>query len=43
VLKAFKVSTQRTLHAFKGGRGTGRSVADITSAGIEALFKMAMN
>ena len=43
VLKAFKVGSQSTLIAFKGGKEAGRSVGDTTAAGIEALFKKAIH
>jgi len=43
VLKTFRVGMQSTLIAFKGGKETGRSVGDTTGAGVEALFKKAMN
>jgi thiol-disulfide isomerase/thioredoxin len=43
VLKAFRVGSQSTLIAFKGGKETGRSVGDTTPASIEALFKKAAN
>ena len=43
VLKQFKVFTQSTLIAFKGGKETGRSIGDTTPAGIEGLFKKALN
>lgn len=43
VLKQFKVTTQSTLIAFKGGQETARSVGDATPAGIEGLFKKAVN
>lgn len=39
VLRQFKVGTQSTLIAFKGGKEAGRSVGDTTPAGIEGLFK----
>jgi len=40
-LKAFKVSSQSTLIAFKAGKETGRSVGDTSADGIEGLFKKA--
>lgn len=43
VLKQFKVTMQSTLLAFKGGKETGRSVGDATPAGIEGIFKRAIN
>ncbi len=42
VLRQFKVGMQSTLIAFKGGKELGRSVGDTTSAGIEGLFKKAV-
>ncbi len=41
LLRQFRVSSQSTLIAFKGGREVGRSVGDTTPAGIEDLFKKA--
>ena len=38
-LKAFKVSSQSTLIAFKSGKEVARTVGDTSPAGIEALFK----
>ena len=43
VLKAFKVGSQSTLIAFKGGKEAGRSVGDTSPTGIEALFRKAIN
>ena len=43
LLKRFGVQKQSTLIAFKAGKETGRSVGDTSTAGIEALFKKAMN
>ena len=43
VLKEFKVGMQSTLIAFKGGKESGRSVGDTTPAGIEGIFKKAVN
>ena len=43
VLKQFKVNTQSTLIAFNGGKETARSVGDATLAGIEGIFKKAVN
>lgn len=43
VLKRFKVNMQSTLIAFNAGKETGRSVGDTTPAGIENLFKKAVN
>ena len=43
VLKQFKVSMQSTLIAFKGGKETARSVGDTTPAGLESIFKKAVN
>lgn len=43
VVKAFKVGMQSTLIAFRGGKEVGRSVGDTTPAGIEGLFKKAVN
>jgi len=43
VLKQFKVSMQSTLIAFKGGKETARSVGDTTPAGLENIFKKAVN
>ena len=43
VLKQFKVTMQSTLIAFKGGQETARSVGDTTPAGIEGIFKKALN
>ncbi len=39
VVKQYKVATQSTLIAFKGGKEVGRSVGDTTKAGIEGLVK----
>ena len=41
-LRKLKVGMQSTLIAFKGGKELGRSVGDTTSAGIEGLFKKAV-
>lgn len=43
ILKQFRVSVQSTLIAFKGSKETGRSVGDTTPAGIEGIFKKAIN
>lgn len=43
VLKQFKVNMQSTLIAFNGGKETARSVGDATPAGIEGIFKKAVN
>lgn len=43
VLKQFKVNMQSTLIGFKAGQETSRSVGDSTPAGIETLFKKAVN
>ena len=43
VLKQFKVNMQSTLIAFNGGKETARSVGDATPAGIEGIFKRAVN
>lgn len=43
VLKHFKVTSQSTLIAFKGGKETGRSVGDTTPTGIENIFRKAAN
>lgn len=43
VLKQFKVNMQSTLIAFKAGKETARSVGDATPAGIEGIFKKAVN
>ena len=43
VLKQFKVNMQSTLIGFKAGQETARSVGDSTPAGIEAIFKKALN
>jgi thioredoxin 1 len=43
VLKRFKVNMQSTLIAFKGGKETARSVGDASPAGIEGIFKKAVN
>jgi thioredoxin 1 len=43
VLKQFKVNMQSTLIAFKGGKETARSVGDTTPAGLESIFKKAVN
>lgn len=43
VLKQYKVNMQSTLIGFKGGKETARSVGDSTPAGIEGLFKKAVN
>lgn len=37
-LKKFKVTSQSTLVAFKGGKEVGRSVGDTTPAGLEGLI-----
>ena len=42
-LKNFKVIMQSTLVAFKGEKEVGRSVADTTPAGLEALFRKTLN
>lgn len=42
-LRKFRVATQSTLVAFKGGKEVGRSVGDTSPAGIEALIKKAAN
>ena len=41
IVKQYKVSTQSTLIAFKGGKEIGRSVGDTTKGGIEGLVKKA--
>lgn len=43
LLQQFKVSMQSTLVAFKGGKEVARSVGDATPAGIEGVFKKAVN
>ena len=43
VLKQFKVNMQSTLIGFKAGQETARSVGDSTPAGIESIFKKAVN
>lgn len=43
ILRQFKVSTQSTLIAFKGGKENARSVGDTTPAGIEGIFRKAAN
>lgn len=43
ILKNFKVTTQSTLIAFKGGKEVGRSIGDTTPSGLEALIKKAVN
>ena len=42
-LKAFKVTMQSTLVAFKGANEVGRSVGDTTPAGLEGLIKKTVN
>lgn len=42
-LKAFKVTMQSTLVAFKGEKEVGRSVGDTTPAGIDSLVKKSVN
>ena len=42
-LKAFKVSMQSTLIAFKGEKEVARSVGDTTPAGLEGLIKKTVN
>ena len=42
-LKAFKVSMQSTLVAYKGGKEVGRSVGDTRPDGIEGLYKRTLN
>lgn len=43
VLKQFKVTMQSTLIGFKGGKEMARSVGDTTPAGIENIFKKAVD
>lgn len=43
ILKQYKVSMQSTLIGFKAGREVTRSVGDSTPAGIESIFKKAVN
>lgn len=43
ILKQFKVNMQSTLIAFKDGKEAARSVGDTTPAGIENIFKKAIN
>lgn len=43
LLKQFKVNMQSTLIAFKAGQETARSVGDSTPAGLESIFKKAVN
>lgn len=43
VLKKFKVATQSTLIAFKGGKEVARSVGDTSPQGIEGLFQKAIH
>ena len=43
IVQQYKVSTQSTLIAFKGGKEVGRSAGDTTKAGIEGLVKKAVN
>lgn len=42
-LKAFKLTMQSTLVAFKGAHEVGRSVGDTTPAGLEGLIKKTVN
>jgi thioredoxin 1 len=42
-LKAFKVTMQSTLVAFKGEKEVGRSVGDTTPAGLDSLVKKTVN
>ncbi|GAC1411991.1 MAG: hypothetical protein NVSMB6_13740 [Burkholderiaceae bacterium] len=43
IVQHYKVVTQSTLIAFKGGKEVGRSVGDTTKAGIEGLVKKSTN
>lgn len=43
LLRKFKVNMQSTLIVFKAGQETARSVGDSTPAGIEGIFKKAIN
>ena len=42
-LKAFKVTSQSTLIAFKGDKEVGRSVGDTTPDGIQGLIQKSLN
>jgi len=42
-LKQYKVNMQSTLIGFKAGKEIARSVGDSTPAGIESIFKKAVN
>lgn len=43
VVQHYKVATQSTLIAFKGGKEVGRSVGDTSKTGIEGLIKKTAN
>jgi len=43
ILKQYKVNMQSTLIGFKAGKEISRSVGDSTPAGIESIFKKAVN
>ena len=43
IVKQYKVASQSTLIAFKGGKEVGRSVGDTSKGGIETLVKKTVN